>query len=99
MRRPWLLKKNVIDMRTKGLTPRLARNEMGANSDLDVLVIMPDGVHRRDTSTLVYRSLHRFGYAIDIVVATEGDLAEYSDSPGLVFRQALLEGKELYRAA
>ena len=76
-----------------------ARNEMGPNSDLDVLVVMPDGVHRRDTSTLVYRSLHRFGHAIDIVVATEGDLVEHSDNPGLVFRQALLDGKELYRAA
>ncbi len=76
-----------------------ARNEMGPNSDLDVLVIMPDGIHRRDTGTLVYRSLRRFGYAIDIVVATEGDLASYSDNPGLIFRQALLDGKELYRAA
>ena len=76
-----------------------ARDDMGPHSDLDVLVVMPDGVHRRDTSTLVYRSLHRFGYAIDVVVATEGDLVEYRDNPGLVFRQALLEGKELYRAA
>lgn len=76
-----------------------ARNEMRPDSDLDVLVIMPDGVHRRDTSTLVYRSLRRFGHAVDIVVATEGDLANYSDNPGLVFRQALLDGKELYRAA
>ena len=51
---------------------------MGPDSDLDVLVIMPDGVHSRDTSTLVYRSLRRFGYAIDVVVATEGDLASYN---------------------
>ena len=76
-----------------------ARNEMRPDSDLDVLVIMPDGIHRRDTSTVVYRSLRRFGYPIDIVVATEGDLAAYSDNPGLVFRQALIEGKELYHAA
>lgn len=76
-----------------------ARNEMRPDSDLDVLVIMPDGVHRRDTSTLVYRSLRRCGYAVDIVVATESDLANYSDNPGLIFRQALLDGKELYRAA
>lgn len=76
-----------------------ARNEMRPDSDLDVLVVMPDGVHRRDTSTVVYRSLRRFGYAIDIVVATEGDLAAYRDNPGLVFRQALIDGKELYHAA
>jgi predicted nucleotidyltransferase len=76
-----------------------ARNEMRADSDLDVLVVMPDGIHRRATSTVVYQSLRRFGYAIDIVVATEGDLSAYADNPGLVFRQALLEGKELYHAA
>jgi predicted nucleotidyltransferase len=76
-----------------------ARNEVGPDSDLDVLVVMPDGVHRRDTSAVVYRSLRRFGHAIDIVVATEGDLAEQGQNPGLVFRQALLEGRELYHAA
>ncbi len=76
-----------------------ARNEMRQDSDLDVLVVMPDGIHRRDTSAVVYRGLRRFGYAIDIVVATESDLATYSDNPGLVFRQALIEGKELYHAA
>ena len=76
-----------------------ARGDMGPDSDLDVLVVMPDGVHRRDTSAVVYRSLRRFPYPKDIVVATVGDIAEYGDSPGLIFRQALLEGRDLYHAA
>ena len=72
---------------------------MGPNSDLDVLVVMPDGTHRGDTSNVIYLGLRRFGYPIDVVVTTEGDLAEYGDSIGLVFRQALKDGKELYHAA
>jgi len=76
-----------------------ARGDMGPNSDLDVLVVMPDGVHRRDTANGIYRSLRRFPYPKDIVVATEGDLLAYGDSIGLVYRQAMKEGKELYHAA
>jgi predicted nucleotidyltransferase len=76
-----------------------ARGDMGPDSDLDVLVVMPDGVHRRDTANGIYRSLRRFPYPKDIVVATEGDLLAYGDSIGLVYRQAMKEGKELYHAA
>ena len=76
-----------------------ARDQMGPGSDLDVLVIMPDGSHRRNTSSVIYLGLRRFAYPIDVVVATEADIREYGDSIGLVFRQALKEGKELYHAA
>jgi predicted nucleotidyltransferase len=76
-----------------------ARGTMGPDSDLDLLVVMPDGVHRRDTAMVVYRSLRRFPYPKDIVVATVGDLVLYGDAIGMVYRQALREGRELYHAA
>jgi predicted nucleotidyltransferase len=76
-----------------------ARGDMGPDSDLDVLVVMPDGAHRRETAAAVYRSLRRFPYPKDIVVATVSDLVEYGDSLGLVYRQAIREGRELYHAA
>lgn len=75
-----------------------ARGEMGPHSDLDVLVVMPDGVHRRQTAQTIYRSLMGFGIAKDVVVATEGDLREYGDNPSLVLFPALREGREVYRA-
>ena len=50
---------------------------MGPNSDLDVLVIMPDGTHRRRTAQEVYRRMWGFGFAKDIVVVTESDVREY----------------------
>ena len=51
-----------------------ARGEMGPNSDIDVLVVMPDGVHRRRTAQEIYRHLWGFGFAKDILVVTESDI-------------------------
>ena len=73
------------------------RGEMGTDSDLDVLVVMPDGVHRRETARQVYRALAGLGKPKDIVVVTEDDIRRYGDDPSLVICPALAEGKELYR--
>jgi len=73
-----------------------ARGEMGPNSDFDVLVIMPEGVHRRKTAQLIYRHLVGFGFATDVVVATESDLRKYGDNFSLVYYPALREGREIY---
>ena len=76
-----------------------ATGRMGANSDLDLLVIMPDGVHRRRTTQAIYRSLTGLGFAKDIVVATESDVREHGGNPSLVLCSALREGTEVYCAA
>lgn len=76
-----------------------ARGEMGPNSDLDLLVIMPDGVHRRRTAQTIYRSLTGLGIAKDVVVATESDVRDYGNNPSLVLFPALREGREIYHAA
>jgi predicted nucleotidyltransferase len=75
-----------------------ATGRMGPNSDLDLLVIMADGIHRRRTAQAIYSSLKGLGLAKDIVVATEGDVRNYGDNPSLVLCPALREGRELYRA-
>jgi predicted nucleotidyltransferase len=76
-----------------------ARGDAGASSDLDLLVIMPDGIHRRRTAQTIYRVLCGIGVAKDVVVVTESDVREYGDEPSLVLYPALREGKELYHAA
>jgi predicted nucleotidyltransferase len=75
-----------------------ARGEMGPNSDLDVLVIMPDGTHRRQTAQEVYRRLWGFGFAKDIIVVTESDVQEYGTNPYMIIKNALEEGREIYHA-
>jgi predicted nucleotidyltransferase len=64
-----------------------AREEMGPDSDLDLLVIKPFG-HRRRTARKIERGL------IGIGIPTE----RYKDTIGLIYRPALREGKTIYAA-
>ena len=74
-----------------------ARGGMGPHSDLDILVVMPDGTHRRKASRTIFRALRGLGVSKNIVVVTEQDVRRYGDNPSLVLKPALEEGKELYR--
>ena len=76
-----------------------ARGDMGPDSDLDVLVVMPDGTHRRRTAQEIYRHMWGFGFAKDIVVVTESDVREYGSNPYMIIKNVLEEGRELYRAS
>jgi len=72
---------------------------MELHSDLDVLVVMPDDTHRRQTAQRLYRALSGLGIPKDIVVVTESDVRQFSDEPSLVICPALREGRELYCAS
>ncbi|MDR3673799.1 MAG: nucleotidyltransferase domain-containing protein [Holophaga sp.] len=76
-----------------------SRGEMHEHSDLDVLVVVPDGMSQKEGWNLAFSSLRRFGFATDLVVVSEGNLAKYGNCPGLVYEQAIKEGRELYHAA
>lgn len=73
-----------------------SRGEMGANSDLDVLVVMPEGTHRRKTVEFLHFSLYGFGFAKDIFVATPSDIEKHGANPFMIIKSALDEGRELY---
>ena len=75
-----------------------AKGAMGPDSDIDLLVVVPDGAHRRRSAQAVYKSLAGIGFAKDIIVVTESDVIKYGDNPSLVIHPALSQGRELYRA-
>jgi len=75
-----------------------ARGTFGPHSDLDILVVMPDGTHRRHTAQRLYRALFGLGVPKDVVVVTESDVENHGSNPSLVIAPALQEGKELYHA-
>ena len=75
-----------------------ARGEMGPDSDLGILVVMPDGAHRRRTAQTLYRCLAGIGIAKDIVVVTEADVRDHAGNISLVLYPALREGREIYAA-
>jgi predicted nucleotidyltransferase len=75
-----------------------ARGEMGPSSDIDVMVVVPEGTHRSSTARYLYKQMFGFGFPVDIVVVTPSVLDRHKDSIGLIYRTVLAEGKEVYVA-
>jgi predicted nucleotidyltransferase len=75
-----------------------ARGKTGPDSDIDVLVVMPEGVHCRRTAQLLYRQIRGLGVPFDILVATPSNLEKHKDNIGLIYRTIIREGKEIYVA-
>lgn len=63
-----------------------ARGEANDESDIDLLVVMPDGTDRRKTAIAIK----------DVVMTTPDHIARYGHLVGTILRPALREGKELY---
>ncbi len=72
------------------------RGEMGPNSDLDLLVIVPSSEHQRKTSQKIYRNLIGVGFAADIIVVTEKNVERYKHNLGMIIKPALEQGRVLY---
>jgi len=75
-----------------------ARGHAGAKSDIDVLVVAREDAHRRKTAQAIYRHLLGSGLPVDVAVARPSDLEKYGHSAGLVYREALRDGRDLYVA-
>jgi predicted nucleotidyltransferase len=73
-----------------------AAGELRPGSDIDLLVVMPDGTHRRRTGQTLYRRLTGIGVPFDVLVATPSDLEEHKDNVGLIYRNVLKEGRQVY---
>ncbi len=75
-----------------------ARGDMEPHSDVDLLVVK-DGANRRSLSLRIRRNLYGVRAAVDVIVATPGDLERFKDSHGLIIKPALREGTVVYEAA
>ncbi len=75
-----------------------ARGDTHPDSDIDILVVMPEGTHRRHTAQYLYRAIDGVRVPYDLIVATPSDLEKQKDNPGLVYRSILREGRTLYAA-
>ncbi len=75
-----------------------ARGDPGPDSDIDLIVVMPDGTHRMDTMGYLYQYLPVIGIPYDIIVATATDLRKHKDNIGLIYYYALRDGRKIYAA-
>jgi hypothetical protein len=65
---------------------------------VDLLVVMPEGTHRRGTAQHLYRTISGSALPFDLIVATPGDLERHRDNPGLIYQAILREGRTVYGA-
>jgi len=73
-----------------------ARGEATAESDVDLLVVLPDAPNKREAAVQIRRVLSDFPVSKDIIVTTPEEMARRSHVVGSVLRPALREGKVLY---
>jgi HEPN domain-containing protein/predicted nucleotidyltransferase len=73
-----------------------ARGSMTVHSDLDLLVVKGGEWSQDEVDRAIRRSLGGLGVAIDLVLATPGELERYGQSIGLVYLPALEEGRTIY---
>jgi len=78
-----------------------ARGDMGPDSDVDVLVVVPEGTHRRHTAQFLHTRFAGLGlsFGVDVIVATPEDLERYKDDIGFIYHTVLQEGKLIYATA
>lgn len=75
-----------------------AHGKMKKNSDIDLLVVIKTGLHRRKMAQIIYKNMIGVGFAADIVVVTEEDINRYKNNPYMVIKYAMDEGKVIYGA-
>ena len=76
-----------------------ARGDANPESDLDLLVIVEGIKHLRAESVRVRRALRGLLIPIDVILASPEQIERLGTEKGLVYHNALAEGKVLYERA
>ena len=76
-----------------------ARGKPRPDSDLDLLVVLPEAPDRRRAAVEIMRELRDLPVSKDIIVSTLEHLAQRGQVNGLVYKAALEEGKVIYEHA
>jgi uncharacterized protein len=77
-----------------------ARDEQRVGSDLDLMVVVPEGVDRRAVARSLYELMyeHRVMVPTQFVVTTPSDFEAHKDTTGMVYRDIERDGREVYAA-
>ena len=73
-----------------------ARGDARPESDIDLLVVLPEVANKRLAAIEIRRALADLPVCKDIVVTTPEEITRRGDLVGTVLRSALREGKVLY---
>jgi predicted nucleotidyltransferase len=75
-----------------------ARNEMGPESDIDLLVIKNGEFDAGNLTEEIYMNLLGIGRAVDVIVISSQDAERFRNSPYFIVYPALQQGREVYHA-
>jgi predicted nucleotidyltransferase len=75
-----------------------ARGDARHDSDVDFLVVEPAVSNRRSEMARLRNILRPLRIPVDVLVASEAELSEWSHLPGHILYWALKEGKALHEA-
>jgi len=76
------------------------RGKTHSNSDLDILVVTGDEIENpRKESVRIRRALKGIIMSMDILVVSENELEELASVPGLVYKEAIRNGKVVYESS
>jgi len=73
-----------------------ARGDASPDSDVDLLVVMPGDVNRREVAIDILTTLSDMPMPKDVIVTTSREIATRGQLPSTVLHQAIHEGKILY---
>jgi predicted nucleotidyltransferase len=73
-----------------------ARGDAGADSDVDLLVVLAEADDVRKVTVAIRRALTDIAVAKDIIVTTPEEIRRRGHLVGTILRPALKEGKTLY---
>jgi predicted nucleotidyltransferase len=73
-----------------------ARGETHPESDIDLLVVVPNDSPLRQISKQLYREILCDGYSVDYIVASPSILERHRNNIGLIYKTILEEGQDLY---
>ena len=73
-----------------------ARGDARADSDVDLLVVLPHVEDARKAAVEIRRVLSDLPVSKDVIVSTRDEMARRGDMIGSILRPAIREGKVLY---
>lgn len=98
----------VVDLVVQTVSPlrvvlfgSAARGELRNGSDLDIMVVVPEGVDTLRTAQALHVARSRAGVTgvpVDFMVVTPSEFERHKQSIGMVYREVVRDGRDLYVA-